>query len=305
MTPSWPKLMGVLNITPDSFSDGGSFASLENCSLKLSELLSFGPAILDVGAESTAPFNSPCSEEKEKGRFLDIFLPVFIEWGEKNQKHPFFLKGTLSIDTYKPEVFSFVVGKLKPHFPYLKFIWNDVSGVLDKEALRILEKDPKVSYVFCHNLAPMRKDSSHHMSYAFEGGQQAFLEHLKSYFQEGLDYFGEFKERIFLDPCFGFSKTLQQNDFLIQKLPLFIRSFPRETPWVIGVSKKSFLQNAVREYRQSPKDWAPVECLHTGLLSLWFERLKGYRLAMRVHNPSVFYGALKAQTMVSDESTIL
>ena len=102
MTPLWPKLMGVLNITPDSFSDGGSFASLENCSLKLSELLSFGPAILDVGAESTAPFNSPCSEEKEKGRFLDIFLPVFIEWGEKNQKHPFFLKGNKPIPSLLP-----------------------------------------------------------------------------------------------------------------------------------------------------------------------------------------------------------
>jgi len=300
MIPSWPKLMGVLNITPNSFSDGGLYSSLENCTKKMAEILSSEVNYLDVGAESTAPFNKPCTEEIEKKRVEDILIPSLLQLSLRDDCSDFFSGGTLSLDTYRPEIFSFVVRQLSPRFPHLKFLWNDVSGIIDEKTLTVLRENPESDYVYCHNLAPTREQTSFHKDFVASGGLTDFLDHLKAYFQRGLDFFKGhgLQERVYFDPCFGFSKTLKHNEYLLKNLPVLIDHFPKEMKWVIGVSKKSFLREAIKERRSSSQDWEAVEFLHTGFLSLWFAQLREHKLVMRVHNPNVFHGALKAHAMM-------
>jgi dihydropteroate synthase len=181
-------------------------------------------------------------------------------------------------------------------------LWNDVSGIIDEKTIAVLREHPESDYVYCHNLAPTRAQTSFHKDFIAPGNLTDFLDHLKAYFQKGLDFFkkDDLQERVYFDPCFGFSKTLKHNEYLLKNLRALINHFPKEMKWVVGISKKSFLREAIKERRSSSQDWGPVEFLHTGFLSLWFAQLHDHKLVMRVHNPNVFHGALKAQAMMDD-----
>lgn len=214
------SLMGVINITPDSFSDGNQFNSKETFSKRFKELSSVG--YIDIGAESTAPFNSAISFEEEIDRYK-VILNELKSYSSNN----------LSIDSYHPETILFLIKELGDNF-----IWNDVSGSVDQKVRDILNEHKNLKYVLCHNLAPERELTSSHMDYCQEGLE---LDELIKFFNEGLKNLPQ--KRIILDPCFGFSKKREQNHQLLKKMPEFINHF-NDHQIVIGISRKSFLRSA-------------------------------------------------------------
>ena len=212
-----PKLkrMGVINLTPNSFSDGGELSSL----LALqNRIQSYGPIhALDVGAESTAPKNASISWEEEWAR-IEPYLGYLKS-----------LDVLISIDTYHPET----IFKVAPHFKEL--IWNDVSGKFDHHVDKFLKMNPRHQYVLCHNLAPSRESAGTHIDYISSAKNTFFLEELVSFFKPN-----RYPQVIF-DPCLGFSKTYEQNWFILDHFETLQR-ICGHSRWMIGISRKTFLR---------------------------------------------------------------
>lgn len=285
------KIMGVINITPDSFSDGKKYLNLDKIKVFVSELKKIKDdghdVIFDIGAESTAPFNEKISRDEEWSRIEKWLLPL-IDSG-------LFRGETLSIDTYKPEIIERVSKAI-----YLdtnshnsnpvhetNIIWNDVSGVVDQRTIAILNKYPKMRYVLCHNLANARDLTSDHMDFVDE---KLSLDSFKDFFLKRLELFKEQNiclNRVILDPCFGFSKTLSQNHKLLKDFRDFISIHEN---WLIGISRKSFLK-AISNKEDS-------EFFHHLILSNWIRGFEGQELICRVHDQKIFNYAIKSQVFL-------
>lgn len=215
------KAMGVINLTPNSFSDGKEISSLAKLQQKLSDFKE--TPILDFGAESTAPMNEAISADEELARF-EPYLDLILS-----------LDKIISIDTYHPETISFFQNEWLKRKKKNALVWNDISGKLDEEVEKFLAQGPEFSYVFCHNLAPTRELSASHMDYGINLSADAYLDHLITYFKPAT------REKMILDPCLGFSKTYEQNWFILDHFPL-IQKHLRHSQWLIGFSRKSFLR---------------------------------------------------------------
>ncbi len=234
--------MGVLNLTPNSFSDGNKHLDSDFIEQRIQELFSKPISVLDVGAESTAPFNSSISEEEEKNRWQKFFFPS-VKKGLLQNK-------TLSIDTYRPEVFFFITSYVKELSPQTDLIWNDISSVFDSYLLKALKKDsPQAKYIYCHQINQDRYQSSDHMKRVENTSNKEFMRSLEFFFENGVENFHKEKllNRVFFDPCFGFSKTRDQNLFLLDNIEKLIFPKFKEIPWVLGISRKSFLQYLVEK----------------------------------------------------------
>jgi dihydropteroate synthase len=195
--------MGVMNITPDSFSDGGEY--------DLSRLSASVDA-WDIGAESTAPKNSAITPEEEWARLeshLDLILKIPL----------------LSLDTYHPETIFRMAGLRN------NLIWNDVSGKFDKHVEEFLSLDKSFQYVLCHNLAPSRELTGRHMDYVTGTTLESLTE-----------FFLKYKyPRVIFDPCLGFSKTYEENWNILGNMGELQKRVGHNR-WLIGFSRKSFLR---------------------------------------------------------------
>lgn len=210
------KRMGVMNVTPNSFSDGGELSS-SNFQQKLQQM---GPIdALDIGAESTAPMNGPisCNEEWER---LVPFLPFLKD-----------LRSTISLDTYHPETIFRVAKNWKG-----PLIWNDVSGKFDSHVADFLRMNENFHYIFCHNLAPSRELTIRHMQCLSERQDEDFVRELAEYFLPHIH------PQVILDPCLGFSKSYTQNWYVLDNFHK-LQSLVPHNRWLIGFSRKSFLRN--------------------------------------------------------------
>lgn len=221
------KIMGVINLTPDSFSDGGGLESDDRIIERFNNFIKQNVSIFDIGAESTAPFNNAVSYEQEKNRLMPALN--YLKTLNKDSI-------IISLDTYKPEVALWFF----THLDWDYGIWNDVSGSLDSDVSLFLEKFPNHDYIFCHNNTPSRSETSHHMDYisdiCIQRQINSSLELLKKH---------PFKERIVFDPCFGFSKSYEQNWDLIENWnELFCKD--NKLRVVFGVSKKSFMRKRAK-----------------------------------------------------------
>ncbi len=212
-----PLLMGVLNVTPDSFSDGGRYLDPEQALDRALEMEAEGADILDLGGESTRPGATPVSAEVELARILPVLKRLRGRVGVP-----------ISIDTWKATV-------AKAALEEGAEIVNDVSAGRWDPMLWPAVEHFRAGYVLMHALdrpATMQKEPS----YADVG-------------EEVLDFLGKFLARaeengvalesIVCDPGFGFGKTLQHNLTLLRDLERF-RALRR--PIVVGVSRKSFLK---------------------------------------------------------------
>ena len=278
MIPSRPEPMGVVNITPDSFSDGNHFNKKETFATRMQELLSWKVPIVDIGAESTAPFNGPVTQKEEQSRFAEIFFP----WPKTNTL-PIF-----SIDTYRPSTFVFVDDFLQLN-EKKSTIWNDVSGVVDEDVLNILKERKHCFYVYCHTTTKRREDSSHHMKNLLDCTPFDTVKKVKEDFQFILELFKNkgLEDRLILDPGFGFSKTFEQNWELIKNLCPLIESFPQKIPWVVGISRKSFLKKMTFK-EDTQKIFIQTEYLQSCLIYSWMKRLRNRPVFFRLHDPGVF-----------------
>ncbi len=269
--------MGVINITPNSFSDGGQFNDSSALKTRFEYLSQYRDLIYDLGAESTAPFNDPIGIEEEKSR-LELALEVLKE----------FSPHSISLDTYRGETAHWFFNKaLELGFKSSQFIWNDVSGQFDEEVREYLKRFPEGHYIYSHNLAPSRELTSKHMNY--NCAEEDIVEHLINYFRP----FSK-EERVWFDPCFGFSKKYEENWELIHRWDQVLKALANHT-WIIGLSKKSFLRRFLCENlkRELPKEEALIksEWIHRDLISkfIGISRSMGCKkdLVFRVHDPDI------------------
>lgn len=252
--------MGIVNLTPDSFSDGGKVRSLQDLNKQIEN---FGHMdILDVGAESTAPHNSPISAQMEWHR-LEPFLSSL-----------FSLDIDLSIDTYHPETIFKMAKIHQENHVNAKLIWNDVSGKFDDHAKRFLSLSNQFFYVYCHNLAPHRKETSHHMEYARESLSMGDL----------IDYFKPIQhERVIFDPCLGFSKSYEQNWMILHHFQTLQRAFSSNQMWLLGFSRKSFLK---RKYQRELENELPLKLDQFHVQEILNLNLQG-KIIIRTHAPEL------------------
>lgn len=213
-----PVLMAILNITPDSFSDGQPQASVTDFVSKARSLIEEGADILDVGAESTRPGADAVDVQAELGRVLP-FIEAF------RKEFPDF---PISLDTKKTEV-------IKAALPFGIQIWNDVSFLSDPQSLDVL-KDFKGIYVLMHSRGDSQSmgQLTDYQPNLVQGIQNEFTKKLKL-----LQEIGFPKHRIWLDLGFGFAKTPQQ---CVQMMESLSSLTWLDYEYVFGISRKRFIQ---------------------------------------------------------------
>lgn len=211
-----PKLMGILNVTPDSFYDGNSFYAFEKAVNRGLEMAHEGADIIDIGGESTRPNATPVSLEEELARVIPVIKAL------RNQ-----IAVPISIDTMKPEVAE------KAIQAGASFI-NDVSGFRLKEMIALAKK---TGVQIC--LMHMRETPLTMQETPFY--EEGIMTHLLSWFEKQITQLlkaGLLPEQIVLDPGIGFGKTVADNLKILHNLPKFkALGFPL----LIGMSRKSFL----------------------------------------------------------------
>jgi dihydropteroate synthase len=209
-------LMGVLNVTPDSFSDGGQFFATEAAVKHGIEMAQHGAEIIDVGGESTRPGSSPISAEEE----LDRVLPVIEQINRSVRPY-------ISIDTSKAAVARAALASGAT-------IINDITGGRGDPAMFSLAAEKGVGLIIMHMQGmpqTMQRNPNYNdvVAEVAEFFRQQFREAVRS----GVD-----PMTIAFDPGIGFGKTVAHNLELLANLP---RLRIENRPLVVGVSRKSFL----------------------------------------------------------------
>ncbi|WP_119968454.1 dihydropteroate synthase [Shewanella japonica] len=212
---SSPVVMAIINVTPDSFSDGGQFSTFENACKQVDKVIEEGATILDIGGESTRPGATDVSVEEE----LDRVIPV-IEYAAK---HP---NIWISIDTSKPEVMEKAVAA-GAH------IINDVRALQAPGAVAMATSlDVPVCLMHMQGKPETMQDNP-----SYDNVIQQVIDFLSL----RIDYCvaaGMPRENIIIDPGFGFGKTLAHNYELLAKLP---ELHSMHLPVLIGLSRKSMI----------------------------------------------------------------
>ena len=206
-------LVGILNITPDSFSDGGQWNTPETSIAHAAALFADGAKIVDVGAESTRPGATPLTAAEEWQRLAPV-LPALI------RDYP----GQISLDTYHPET-------VKKALALGPCIINDVTGLKNLEMIAVVVA-AKQPVIISH--LPGNDIQAAHQSQGIDDINQVRDELLAR--AEKLISQGFSKSDIILDPGIGFGKTMRLNRELLE----FARKVP-EYPVMIGYSRKRFL----------------------------------------------------------------
>jgi dihydropteroate synthase len=210
-----PLLMGVINVTPDSFSDGGSFLDPEDAIAQGRRLVSEGARVLDIGGESTRPGADPVSEDEELWRVKPV-LEGLADAGAR-----------LSIDTMKPSV-------ARAALELGAEIVNDVSAFRFAPEMAELVAEAGVDCCLMHMLGEPRTMQLDPRYDDVVSDVKAFLEaRLQFAVDQGVD-----EERVWLDPGIGFGKTLEHNLELLRRLDEIVAI---GRPVVVGTSRKSFL----------------------------------------------------------------
>jgi len=245
-----PKVMGILNVTPDSFYDGGRFQNEKEISSQVKKMIDEGAHIIDVGGSSSRPGSNPVTAAEEISR-----LSVALSAIRKD-----FPDIILSVDTHTAKVAEHVINEF--HVDMI----NDISaGELDDQMFETIAKF-RVPYIIMH----MK-------------GTPSTMQTLTQYdniLREIIDYFSVKVDRleklgvtdIIIDPGFGFSKTLEQNYYLLSQLHLFRML---EKPVLAGLSRKSMIYNAL--------DIEPAEALNGTIVLNTLALYHGVSI-LRVHD---------------------
>jgi dihydropteroate synthase len=217
-----PLIMGVLNVTPDSFSDGGRFATAERAIEHARAMAVSGADLIDVGGESTRPGSQPVPAEEQIRRVV----PVISELARLAGQGQF--EAVLSIDTTRAAVAEAALGA-GAH------LVNDISGGRDDPAMLPLVARRRVPVVLMHmqgTPATMQVDPRYH---DVAGEVARFLrERLAAAIAAGVP-----EGDVLLDPGIGFGKTAAHNLELLRRLPEVAAAVSR--PLVVGVSRKGFI----------------------------------------------------------------
>ncbi|HEX2449172.1 MAG TPA: dihydropteroate synthase [Methyloceanibacter sp.] len=261
-----PLLMGIVNVTPDSFSDGGLYDSKEDAIAHAAELAAAGAAIIDIGGESTRPGSDPVEAGQEGTRVLPVIA------GLKG------LNATISIDTRKASV-ARAAAKAGVK------IFNDVSALThDKQSVAAVV-ETGVAVVLMHAQGEPRtmQDNPHYADVVLE-----VFDYLEARIA-AVEAAGIERSRIAADPGLGFGKTLAHNLALLAHTSLF---HGLGVPLLIGASRKRFIQGV--SGGTEPKDREPgshaaaVVAAAQGAQILRVHDVAGSRQALGVWRASTF-----------------
>jgi dihydropteroate synthase len=210
------QVMGVLNVTPDSFADGGRFLSEPNAIERVEEMLADGADIIDIGGESTRPGAAPTTEAEELGRVIPLLQAVRSACDGKGVP--------ISIDTRKPAVMSAAIAAGASMI-------NDVSALRGSRALEtVVDTDVGVCLMHMRGEPGNMQQLAQYDDVVAE--VTAFLsERASACAAAGVDH-----DRIVLDPGFGFGKTVEHNLTLLRGLPQIVAL---GYPVLVGLSRKS------------------------------------------------------------------
>lgn len=207
-------IMGILNATPDSFSDGGSYLSIEDAVNKALEMERDGAHIIDIGGESTRPDHMPIATEEEIARVVPVIQAV-----KEAVSIP------ISIDTFKAKTAEAAIQAGAE-------IINDIWGA---------KKDPKIAQVAARYDVPIilmhNRDNMDYIS---------LMDDMVTDLQESITIVrkaGVKEEHIILDPGIGFAKEIQDNFVVMRHLNTLIDQLPY--PFLLGASRKRFINEVI------------------------------------------------------------
>ncbi len=244
-------LMGVLNLTPDSFSDGGKYNSSKKAMQRIKDMRNEGAEIIDIGGESTRPGSKIISSNNELQRIKEV-VKIF------KKKFP---KTLLSIDTRKSSVMEFSI-------KHNVDIINDVSCFqFDPKSLNVI-KNRKL-WKIIHHMQGSPQTMQNNPSY------NHVLLDIYDFFEDKIKKFKSLKDhkKIILDPGIGFGKNLKHNLMILNKISLF---HSLGFPILIGTSRKRFINQISGKYDTK-------ERIGGTLSSIIFSFLQGIKI-FRVHN---------------------
>ncbi len=210
---SEPKVMGILNITPDSFYDGGKFTEETKILKQVEKMLEEGATFIDIGGCSTRPGAKDISEEEEKKRVLPAIEAILIN----------FPQIIISVDTFRSSIAKIAVEAGAA-------MVNDISGgSLDKKMPEVVAS-LQVPYILMHMQGTPQTMAS-------LANYENLLKEMIDYFHQKINVFQALGVKdIIIDPGFGFAKTIDHNFELLRKLE-YLRIL--EKPMLVGLSRKS------------------------------------------------------------------
>ncbi|EJN6827445.1 dihydropteroate synthase [Vibrio cidicii] len=262
---STPQIMGILNVTPDSFSDGGQFTHLGAALRQAEKLIQAGATIIDIGGESTRPGAPEVSLEEEINRVIPVVKAIRASsdvW--------------ISVDTSKAEV-------MRQAIEAGADLINDIRALQEPGALEIAAK-AQVPICLMH-MQGQPRSMQHRPNY------QDVLREVGEFLRERVkvcEQAGIAKELLILDPGFGFGKTLEHNYHLLAHLESFHQF---GLPLLAGMSRKSMIFKLL--------DKKPADCMVASVTCATIAALKGAQI-IRVHDVEETVEAMKVIQMMKN-----
>lgn len=246
---STPKVMGILNVTPDSFYDGGKYKNTKDILNQVEKMLDEGATFIDVGAYSSRPDADHIGEDEELKRILPVVNLILDTFPES----------LISVDTFRSAV-------ARQCIEAGASMVNDISaGMLDNKMLKTVA-DLKVPYIMMH-MKGSPQTMKQHTTY------DNLIKEVLFYFSERIAAARQFGLiDLIVDPGFGFSKNIDQNYELLNNLQHFLML---ELPILVGVSRKSMIYKVLKN--------SPEEALNGSTILNTIALQKGTSI-LRVHD---------------------
>ena len=249
-------LMGILNVTPDSFSDGGEFARVETALARAKEMIANGVDIVDIGGESTRPNAEPVTIEEELQRVLPIIQKL-----RQASSIP------ISIDTTKATVAQKAIAAGAD-------IVNDISGATfdDKMLETVAQLDVPIVLMHIRGNPQTMQSLTDYQDVVAE-----VVEFLRAQIDKAIAC-GLTRDKIIIDPGIGFAKTAEQSLELLQRLD---ELKALELPLLVGVSRKSFMRPILQKKDPKERVWGTAAACYSAIV-------RGADI-LRVHDVSQMY----------------
>ena len=223
-----PQVMGILNVTPDSFSDGGRFIQRDAALHQAEQMLQAGASILDIGGESTRPDAMPVSLQQE----LDRVLPVVEAIAQR-------LNVVISVDTSTPQVFEQAASLGAT-------LWNDVRALSRPQALETAARLGLPVVLMHHRGEPNQMNGLAQYQDLVAEVLQELLQRVDAALAAGVQ-----RDHIVLDVGFGFAKNTTQNLILLKHLAQLA---PLGYPLLVGISRKRVLGQVLADAQGQPRE---------------------------------------------------
>ncbi len=260
-----PHVMGILNTTPDSFSDGGSYTSLDNAIVRAKQMIDAGVSIIDIGGESTRPGAPEVTLEEELRRVIPIVKAI----REFNQEV------WISVDTSKAEV-------MRQSVEAGADLINDVRSLQEPGALEVAAKANVPVCIMHMKGQPKTMQINPEYDNVQDEVETFLLEKLAICEKAGIA-----RENVILDPGFGFGKSLEHNYHLLANLEKLHRF---GLPILAGMSRKSMVFKLLEK--------KPADCMVASVTCATIAAMKGAQI-IRVHDVEETLEAMKIIQMMN------